>query len=56
MKGFKILEASYEESKRKLAAVEDELSNVTFAKEALFADVGVARQLLRERETVRQSL
>ena len=54
VKGFKVLEASYEESQGKLAITEERLSTVNTALTALIAEMEAAEQLLHNRETVRQ--
>lgn len=56
MKGFKVLEASYEESQRKLAAAEEQLSAVSASYDELIAEMKVAQQILHDRETVRQHI
>lgn len=54
MKGFKVLEAGYEESKTQLAATEAQLSAADAAREALLAEMEVAARTIREHEMVRQ--
>ena len=53
VKGFKVLEASYEESERKLAATEERLSAADTAYSTLTAEMEIGRQVLRDRDTVR---
>jgi len=54
VKGFKVLEVSYEESERKLAATEERLSIIDSAYATLTAEMETGRQVLRDRDTVRQ--
>ena len=53
VKGFKVLEASYKESQRNLAAAQERLSTIDIAHTALIAEMGTVQQILRDRETVR---
>ena len=50
VKGFKVLEASYEESQRKLAATEERLSTINVAHAA---EIETAQRILHDRDTVR---
>ena len=53
VKGFKVLEASYEESQRKLTIAEERLSVIDAAHAALIAEMETAKQILHDREMVR---
>ena len=52
VKGFIVLEASYEKSERKLAVTEERLSAADTAYSALTAEMEIGRQVLRDRDTV----
>jgi len=52
VKGFKVLEASYEESERKRANTEERLSAIEGANTTLIAEMELGRQALRDRDTV----
>lgn len=53
VEGFKVLEANYEESERKLAAAEEQLSAVDTAYNTLTAQMEMSRQVLHDRDMVR---
>ena len=53
VKGFKVLEASYEESQKKLAVTEERISTIDAAHAALIAEMETAQRILYDRETVR---
>lgn len=52
VKGFKILEASYEQSQSNLAITEERLSAINAEHSALIAEMETAKQILHDRETV----
>lgn len=52
VKGFRVLETSHEEYKKKLATAEERLSAVDAARARLIAEVEVGRQVLHDREMV----
>jgi hypothetical protein len=54
VKGFKVLESGYEETKKKLITTEERLSTVSASHEALIAAMESAQQVLHDRENVRQ--
>ncbi|KAF9783285.1 hypothetical protein BJ322DRAFT_1021987 [Thelephora terrestris] len=54
VKGFKVLETSYDESQRKLTVAEERLSNVNASYNALNAEMEVAQQVLHDRETLQE--
>ena len=56
VKGFKVLEAKYEESQRKLVATEEQLAAVSASHDAFLGHMEAAKQVLRDRETVRQHI
>ncbi|KAF9643980.1 hypothetical protein BDM02DRAFT_3191010 [Thelephora ganbajun] len=51
VKGFKVLEASYEESQRKLTVTEERLSTVDATHAVLITEMEASRQVLHDRET-----
>ena len=53
MKGFKVLEASFEESERKRTATEERLSVVDAAYTAMTAEMEMGCQVLHDRDVVR---
>lgn len=52
VKGFKILEVSYEGAQKNLALAEERLSTMSVSYEALVAEMGAAQQVLHDREMV----
>jgi len=53
VKGFKVLEASYEESEKSRVATEERLSTIDAAHSALIAEMEDGRRALHDRATVR---
>jgi hypothetical protein len=56
VKGFKILEASYQESQRKLTVTEEQLSTIRAPYNTLIVEMEAVQRVLRDRETVRQRI
>ena len=52
VKGFKVLEASYEELQRKSAATEERLSAIDAARAASIAEMETVQRVLHDYETV----
>ena len=56
MNGFKVLEAKYDESQRKLAVAEEQLSAVSASRSEFATQMEMATQILHDREMVRQHI
>lgn len=54
--GFKVLEAKYDESQRKLAVAEEQLSAVSASRSEFATQMEMATQILHDREMVRQHI